>query len=64
MDCIIVKWNKCVEEDEMGELSNLINIGKKVEEQLNQIGIITYEQLKETGSKEAWLKIKAIDASA
>ena len=48
----------------MGELSNLINIGKTVEEQLNQIGITTREQLKETGSKEAWLKIKAIDASA
>ncbi len=48
----------------MGELSELLNIGKTVEEQLNQVNIMTYEQLKETGSKQAWLKIKAIDASA
>lgn len=48
----------------MGELANLINIGKSIEEQLNQVGITTYEQLKETGSKESWLKIKAIDPSA
>jgi DNA transformation protein len=48
----------------MGELSNLINIGKTIEEQLNLVGITTYEQLKKTGSKECWLKIKSIDASA
>ena len=48
----------------MGELQNLSNIGKAIEEQLNQVGITTYEQLKKTGSKEAWLKIKSIDASA
>ena len=28
------------------------------------MGIYTYEQLKETGSKQAWLKIKAVDESA
>ena len=48
----------------MGELSNLPNIGPIVEEQLNQVGITTYEQLKEIGSTQAWLKIKAIDESA
>lgn len=48
----------------MGELSKLPNIGKAVEEQLNQVGIETYEQLKEAGSKEAWLRIKGIDDSA
>lgn len=48
----------------MGKLSELPNIGKVVEEQLNQVGINTYEQLKEIGSKDAWLKIKAIDSSA
>lgn len=48
----------------MGELSKLPNIGKTVEEQLNQVGITTYEELKETGSKQAWLRIKAIDSSA
>lgn len=48
----------------MGELSQLPNIGEIVEEQLNQVGIMTYEQLKEIGSEKAWLKIKAIDESA
>lgn len=48
----------------MGELSKLLNIGPVVEEQLNQVGITTYDQLKEIGSRQAWLKIKAIDDSA
>ncbi|MDO4501481.1 MAG: TfoX/Sxy family protein [Erysipelotrichaceae bacterium] len=48
----------------MGELSKLPNIGKAVEAQLNQVGITSYEELKETGSKEAWLMIKKIDPSA
>lgn len=48
----------------MGELSDLPNIGKIIESQLNEVGITTYEQLKEVGSRQAWLKIKAIDASA
>lgn len=48
----------------MGDLSKLPNIGPVVEEQLNQVGITTFDQLKETGSKQAWLKIKAIDDSA
>lgn len=48
----------------MGELSKLNNIGKVVEEQLNEVGIYTYEELKAAGSKQAWLKIQAIDESA
>lgn len=48
----------------MGELSKLPNIGEVVEEQLNQVGITTYGQLKEIGSKQAWLKIQSIDPSA
>lgn len=48
----------------MGELSKLMNIGKVVEEQLNQVDITTYDQLKEAGSKQAWLRIKEIDSSA
>ena len=48
----------------MGQLSKLPNIGAVVEDQLNNVGIKTYEQLKEVGSKEAWLKIKAVDPSA
>ncbi|MSU00380.1 TfoX/Sxy family protein [Tissierella pigra] len=48
----------------MGELSTLINIGNKVEQQLNEVGIETINQLIETGSRQAWLRIKEIDDSA
>lgn len=48
----------------MGELSKLINIGPYLEEQLNMIGIFSYEDLKQTGAKKAWLNIKSIDQSA
>ena len=48
----------------MGELSKLPNIGKIVEEQLNQVGIETVDRLVDLGSKEAWLRIKTIDDSA
>lgn len=48
----------------MGELTKLPNIGKVVEKQLNDVGIFTAEQLREEGSKKAWLKIKNIDDSA
>ncbi len=48
----------------MGKLSELPNIGKVVEGQLNEVGIETYEDLKMLGAEQAWLKIKEIDASA
>lgn len=48
----------------MGEISKLPNIGPVVEEQLNQVGITTYEQLKEIGSKQAWLNVQSIDPTA
>lgn len=48
----------------MGELSKLPNIGKSVEEQLNEVGIKTASELIAAGSRNAWLKIKAIDDSA
>ena len=48
----------------MGILSDLPNIGEVVEKQLNDVGITTYEKLKECGSKQAWLEIRAIDPSA
>ena len=48
----------------MNELANLPNIGKEMTRQLNEIGITTPEQLRAVGSKQAWLKIKAIDPSA
>lgn len=48
----------------MGKLSKLPNIGKVVENQLNQVGIITEDYLKSVGAKQAWLKIQEIDESA
>ena len=48
----------------MGELSNLPNIGKTVEEQLFRVGINSALELKWIGAKEAWLKIQEIDESA
>lgn len=48
----------------MGELTTLPNIAAKLESQLADIGITTIEQLKEVGSREAWLRILACDPSA
>ena len=48
----------------MGELSKLPNIGKVLEEQLNDVGIKTVDELINIGSKEAWIKIKEVDESA
>ena len=48
----------------MGALSEMINIGVKLEEQLKQAGIDAPEALKAVGSREAWLRIKAFDPSA
>lgn len=48
----------------MGELGKLPNIGTVLEEQLNEVGIATAEQLKKVGSRQAWLNIKAIDNTA
>ncbi|NFD76683.1 TfoX/Sxy family protein [Clostridium botulinum] len=48
----------------MGELSKLPNIGRKVESQLNKVGIFSYDELKDIGTEQAWLKIQEIDSSA
>lgn len=48
----------------MGELSELPNIGKVLEEQLNAVGISTRGELENVGAQRAWLKIQAIDSSA
>ncbi len=48
----------------MGNLAKLPNIGSVVEQQLFEIGITTYQALKQVGSRQAWLHIKAIDDSA
>ena len=48
----------------MGELSKLVNIGPKLEQQLRAVGIDTPDQLRAVGSRESWLRILAIDPSA
>lgn len=48
----------------MGELTTLPNIAAMLEAQLADAGITTVEQLKEAGSREAWLRILARDPSA
>lgn len=48
----------------MGELEKLPNIGKEVERQLNQVGIFTFDELKDIGAEQAWLNIQKIDESA
>ncbi len=48
----------------MGELKTLPNIADKLEAQLIEVGIPTIAALKQTGSREAWLRIAAIDPSA
>lgn len=48
----------------MGKLSELPNIGKKLEEQLTQVGIDTPEKLRQAGSREAWMRIYEVDPSA
>ena len=48
----------------MGELQRLPNIADKLEAQLVEVGISSIDALKQTGSREAWLRIAAIDPSA
>lgn len=48
----------------MGVLRKLPNIAEKLEAQLTEVGIPTVDALKQTGSREAWLRIAAIDPSA
>ena len=48
----------------MGELTKLPNIAEKLEAQLADVGIITIAELKDLGSREAWLRILARDPSA
>jgi len=42
----------------------LPNIGSDTERQLIEVGIKTYDELKEVGAEQAWLKIQQIDESA
>lgn len=45
-------------------LQALPNIGSVVAGQLREVGIDSPDALRETGAKEAWLRILAIDTSA
>lgn len=40
------------------ELQRLKNIGKEMARKLDSVGILTAEDLKETGSKEAFFRLK------
>lgn len=46
------------------ELCKFPNIGVKLQQQLNEVGINTYDELKELGAEKAWLKIQGIDETA
>lgn len=48
----------------MGELTKLPNIGTELKKQLNDVGIATEEELRNVGSREAWLRILQRDPSA
>jgi len=43
----------------MAELTSLKNIGKEIEKKLESVGIATAEELKEVGSKEAFMRLKS-----
>ncbi|MBC8535716.1 TfoX/Sxy family protein [Feifania hominis] len=48
----------------MCEMSSLPNIGPQVARQLREAGITTAGELRAAGSRQAWLRIRAMDPSA
>jgi len=46
------------------ELSKCINIGKDTEAKLKEVGIDSYEDLKEIGTEKAFIRVQAIDPGA
>lgn len=48
----------------MGELAKQPNLGPVLEAQLARAGIFTLSQLREAGSREAWLRIQSFDENA
>lgn len=48
----------------MSELRSLPNLGPFIVDQLYEVGILSGEDLKDVGAKQAWLKIQQIDESA
>jgi len=47
----------------MSELSTLRNIGGRIEKRLKAVGISSAEELKQVGSKDAFIRLKAHDPS-
>ena len=48
----------------MGELQKRPNIAEKLEAQLLDVGVTTFDELKTVGSREAWLRIASREPSA
>lgn len=48
----------------MGQLADLPNIGKVLEQQLEEVGIQAEEELRRMGAEQVWLRIQQIDESA
>lgn len=48
----------------MNKLSDMINIGKTLENKLKDVEINTPQELIDMGSKEAYLRIKMVDRGA
>lgn len=48
----------------MSELQKIVNIGPKLAEQLQEVGISSIDELTAVGSREAWSRILATDSSA
>ena len=48
----------------MEPLSNLPNIGKELEKQLQEVNVQNIDDLKALGTEATWLKIQEIDSSA
>ena len=45
----------------MSDLSQQINIGKELERKLMDVGITSFAELKNTGSEQAFLRLRAVD---
>ena len=48
----------------MSDLSQQINIGRALERKLMEIGITSFAELKNTGSEQAFQRLRAVDPGA
>ena len=48
----------------MSDLSQQINIGKELERKLMDVGIKSFAELKNTGSEQAFMRLRAVDPDA